>query len=453
MMHHHRFVCATRATRAQDNALFRVALVVFFALVTLVTLPDPAQADELDEIRRLYNAGFEAYDYFEYDTAETNFDQAAEVAKSSGTRDPIVAKVYIAKGILFHARFKDTAPEVARDKTFDEFVAAVSINYSIDLPDDYRSDELEEILKRAREIVPPPQNASSGGGGTVRLSHDTIAVADACQPVTVRANVPAHPEAFRAYLHYRSSDAVTYEASELEPDPADPEVLMADIPIEATTAATIDYYIEVQNRQQAAVASVGSRAQPMTITVIGECVIKAESRPIVQMFVGVGGGVGLASGESERCRSSVNCVGENPDAFQGVQTGLAPAPFHVDGELMFNVVPEVQLGVYFRYQIIEPAMMFGGKVRYFLLNDQTNRFYTGLGLGYGDATYVVNLGPDFNNFSDIVRAKGPMHVGFNLGYMVAFHDYFGLQFDVYAPIHFPEFTFHFDVNAGPYVHF
>ena len=83
-------------------------------------------------------------------------------------------------------------------------------------------------------------------------------------------------------------------------------------------------------------------------------------------------------------------------------------------------------------------------------NDTT---YTGIGIGYGDATLVVNLGPEFGDFKDVVRAKGPAHIGFNVGYAIGFSENFGLIFDVYAPIHFPDFTFHFDVSGGPYVQF
>jgi len=97
--------------------------------------------------------------------------------------------------------------------------------------------------------------------------------------------------------------------------------------------------------------------------------------------------------------------------------------------------------------------MIGAKLRYFILPDEPNRFYTGFGVGWGDAAYVVNLGPEFNNFKDIVRAEGPVHVGFNIGYMLTLHENFGLQFDVYTPIHFPNFTFHFDVNVGPFIQF
>lgn len=447
-----------------SKALLRSAAGLLLLLCLLVPSAVMAQ-DALTEIRQLYTAGLEAYDFFEYDSAEEKFDQAIEVAKSNGIEDPLVAKVYLAKGFLFHARFKDTALAVANDKTFDEFVKAISIDYNVQIPDDYKTDEIEVILKNAREIVPEPKNGGGNNGnggnnntvknGDVRLRHNALAVADACQPIAISASVPAHPDAYRAYLHYRPSDSERFESIELQPNATDPEIFGAEIPIEATTSPTIGYYLEVQNRQQAVVAAVGSRSEPINITVIGSCELPGSKRPIVHIFLSAGTGIGFANGDAERCPTTAACYGEefNPDRFEGVKAGIAPAPFHVNGEVLFNVIKELQIGVYTRYQIIEPALMIGAKLRYFILPDEPNRFYTGFGVGWGDAAYVVNLGPEFNNFKDIVRANGPVHVGFNIGYMLTLHENIGLQIDVYTPIHFPEFTFHFDVNAGPFIQF
>ncbi|OIP31852.1 MAG: hypothetical protein AUK47_21685 [Deltaproteobacteria bacterium CG2_30_63_29] len=449
-----------------SSATTRTAGVLLLLAGLLVPTAAMAQNDTLTEVRLLYTAGLEAYDFFEYDTAEEKFDQAIEVAKAAGIEDPLVAKVYLAKGFLFHARFKDTALAVANDKTFDEFVKAISIDYNVQIPDDYKTDEIEVILKNAREIVPEPKNGGNNNNnnnnnnntvkhGDVRLRHNALAVADACQPIAISASVPADPEAYRAYLHYRPSDSERFESVELQPNPSDPEIFNAEIPIEATTSPTIAYYLEVQNRQQAVVASVGSRSEPINVTVIGTCELPGSKRPIVHVLLSAGTGIGFANGDAERCPTTAACYGESfdPSRFEGVKAGIAPAPFHVNGEVLFNVIKELQIGLYTRYQIIEPALMIGAKLRYFILPDEPNRFYTGFGVGWGDAAYVVNLGPEFNNFKDIVRAEGPVHVGFNIGYMLTLHENFGLQFDVYTPIHFPNFTFHFDVNVGPFIQF
>ena len=426
------------------------------AIMLLSSAPLAAQGDPLIEIRQLYTAGLEAYDFFEYNAAEESFAKAIEIAKANSIKDPVVGKVYLAKGILFHARFKDAAPEVARDKTFDEFVAAVSNDYDIAIPEDYSTPELEEILKEAREIVPKPDgyNNTTLPAGEVSIAHDPVSVADACMPITVRVKIPPHPDAYRAYLNYLPTDAVTYEQVELNPTPQDPEVFAAEIPIEATASTNISYYIEVVNRQNGPVASAGSRTKPNEITIIGECDLEKDV-PLVQINVGAGTGMGFASGDSERCKTTEACYGEgqDPDRFEGVRAGMAPAPFHVLGEVLFNINEDFQVGAYLRAQIIEFGLMFGVKARYFVVNDDFLRFYTGLGAGYGKATYVVDLGPDFNNFRDVVNAEGPAHVGLNLGITMAFTEVFGMFVDVYTPIHFPDFTFHFDASLGPMLQF
>jgi hypothetical protein len=210
------------------------------------------------------------------------------------------------------------------------------------------------------------------------------------------------------------------------------------------------------NRQQNAVASAGSRSKPLSITVIGSCdSLPGSKQPIVQIGVTIGTGIGLASGDSENCKKTPDCFGadNDPSRFEGVRAGLAPLPLHSNLEVNFNVMKDLQLGLFFRGQIIELAWMVGAKLRYMVLSEEPHRFYTGLGVGFGEAAMVVDLGPEFNNFRDIVRAYGPAHVGFSIGYLLSLHDNVGLQFDLYTPIHFPDFTFHFDLSVGPYFQF
>lgn len=461
-----RTVASSLATSLLVLVLGCVATTAAFVCLT----PSTAQAQTaVDQIKTLYREGLEAYDFFEYQQADKKFQEAIDLAKANNVKDPIVARVYLAKGILFHAQFKDTAAQVAYDKTRDEFISAVSFDYDIAIPDDYYTDELQAILEEARSVVKRPDNGGSnnnttttnntGGTGSVTVSHNPVSVADACAPVNISARIPPHPDAFRAYVHYRAPQGVTYSTIELMPDAADPERFTAQLPADAVTGPTLDYYVEVVNRQQAAVATAGSRSQPLTVNVIGECVAPTDNTPLVQIYLGIGTGIGFVDGaESERCKSTPECHGGDPERFSGVGTGGVISPLFLDLEVGFNVIRELQLTPYFRLQLIEfvsddPAFMVGLKARYFILADQPHRFYTGLGIGYGDATYVVDLGPEFNSFRDVVRAKGPVHIGPNIGYAYAFHENVGIAIDAYLPIHFPDFTFHLDLGIGPFVQF
>ena len=415
-----------------------------------------AQAQPLAEIEQLYNEALADYDFFEFDSAEQKLKSAIELAKKQNLRDPLMAKVHVAYGIVFHARFKDAAPAVAEEKTFDEFVAAVTHDYQVEIPADYRTSELNDILKRARDIVPPPMGdgkkpVKAGAPPTIR--HDALPVADACKPVTLRANVPPHSDVFRVYAYYITTQFPTYQQVELSPAPNDPALFIGQIPFAVTVAPTVDYYIEVVDRQQQPVATAGSRSRPYTVTIIGNCDLDDGSFPLVQINLGVGSGLGFASGDSERCKLSADCYGDDPERFGGVRSGLAPAPFHIRADVVFNVIKELQIGAYLRYQIVEPGFMVGAIVRYLLVADEPYRFYTGIGGGYGKATTVVNLGPEFNNFRDIVNLEGPAHIAPNFGFLWSFHDNVGLFVDLMTPIHFPDFTFHFDLSLGPFFQF
>jgi len=245
-------------------------LVLAFAATWLSAPNDAAAQDPIDQIKQLYKDGLSQYDFFEYEKANAKYDEAIEIAKTNDVKDPVVAKVYLAKGILFHAQFKDTAPEVAYDKTRDTFISAVSFDYDIEIPEDYYTEELDEILKDARSVVPPPDGDGQDGGdgdgdggtttsGDVAVQHTDIGVADACTELEVVANVPPHPDVYRVYVHYRDPEGVSWETLELEPGD-DPERFAATLSPKTMVGPKLSYYIEVVNRQRAAVATSPSSA-------------------------------------------------------------------------------------------------------------------------------------------------------------------------------------------------
>jgi len=409
--------------------------------------------DGVGQIRDLYRQGIEQYDFFEYDEAEKLFTQAIELASQKKIIDPIVAKVYVARGILFHTKLKGTAPQVAAQRARDEFTAAVYIDKTVSIDENYRTPELEEILEEVRKTV------GSGGTGTgvkpppgaddIQITHNAVKLVDDGKPLVVKATVQEHPDVFSVRIKYRAGPSAPFSSLDMVPSTATPSVYSATIPPENITAKPFFYYIEVLDRQRNIRATSGTPAKPFQVTIMGNVGGGGGSQasgdmPIMSLFLGAGLGFGFVEGESE------NISGENPN----ISFGAARTSFYVATDAMFYLIDRIQLGIYGRFQTEQnlESFMIGARLRYHILDTGSHRVYTGVAIGGGFVKYLINLGPDFNN-ADEVASRGPVHIAPNVGYMVAFHENVGLQIDVMIPIHFPDFTFHFDVTFGPYVQF
>jgi hypothetical protein len=442
------------------------ALCLWLALLLTCWLsPTTASAqDAKTQIKQLYEQGLEQYDFFEYEAARKLFEQGIEVAKTAKVQDPYVAKLYIAVALLDYAQFKDSAPQVAESKARDGFMVALTIDKTVKIDENYSTPELEGIFVQVQKSI--------GGGGTgpgpgpgpspsaaPTIVHQALTVVNAGDPLSFRANVPNHPDVFRVRVRYRGPTAGDFESLELQPSPQSPDVFVASLPTMGLTYSNLFYYIEVLDRTQTIKASAGTPAAPFKVTILGksdkvEDPVSSKKMPLMTTAIGVGMGVGLASGDSLNCAKTSKCHGGQPERLKGVAPGMARTSSMLTLDGMFFIIPEIELGLYTRIQF-EPeteTFMIGAKLRYFLYQDGDHRVYAGLVAGYGHVRYLVNLGASFNNFTDVVE-KGPVHIGPNFGYMLAFNKNVGMHFDMLIPIHFPDFTFHIDIAVGPYFQF
>lgn len=404
-------------------------------------------------VSELSKEAMQEYDFMEFAAAEEKISQAIAIIEKEGIKEAYTAQVFLAQAIISYGYLKDSAKAIAEEKAFNSFVRAVAINRDVQIPADYRSNELEVILERARNTVGTTSVASIVKEPEV--IHTGISSTQPCKPLTVEAIVPVHPDVYRIKLYYLSDSDKEYRSIDMTPSIQEPSLFSATIPSSETDAKQIKYYIEALNRQNQAVASVASYAEPFITVTVGECEKEdlGYGDPIFQLSAVVGTGFGVVKGMTENCHKDTRCQKNEGPVFQGVGLGVASVPLFVRADLVFNLPKSFQVGAYARIQIIDFAYMFGGLVRYVFLN-QPHRLYLGVLGGWGDATAKINLGPKFQNFTDVYRLKGSGHAGLQFGFMWSFHKNIGFVVDLTALVHFPtKVNFQAEVAIGPFIQF
>lgn len=429
-----------------------------------------AQSSQLSQAVSLSKSAMEDYDFFELESADTKLIQAVQIIENLGVTDPGVANIYVAQGIVSYGRFKDSAPAIADERAFSAFLKALALNPDVMIPKDYRSDEIEAIIERARQTIKSVPSSSPIAMAAVKptVEHTAYSVSDRCRAIDIRAKVPAHPDIYRVYLHYASDNQRGYTSAEMQPS-GSADTLMATIPGLSTQDDSVHYYIEALNRQGEVVAGVASAQVPLTTMMTGECVglsreelAESYGEPVFQLNVLAGTGLGIVKG------SLVNELDGNKPTQ--LNTGVASVPFHLRFGLLFNLPANIQLGVYVRGQLVSivsdknliygkekysnPAVynvLVGATLRYMAVNKQPYRFYVGVEVGWGGASASIFLK---NNKIGLYLFDGPIHIAPEVGFLWSFHKNVGLAVELAVPIYFPNRpTAHFDLSFGPYFQF
>lgn len=458
-----------------------------FSLILLITvlftLPQSSAfaQNSITQAVELTKSALEDYDFVELESADTKITQAVSLIENANINDPGAANIYIAEGIISYGRFKDTSPTVANERAFAAFLKAVLLNPDIVIPDDYKTEDLTKILDNAKQTVAASQKAIASDNGSesdkkdekpqpksVEIQHTTVASGDRCKPIVINAVVPANENATTVRLYYANDTQMAYTNIDMVADPTETDGYTATIPADVVRGEHIKYYIEVRNNLSEIVASNGSFTHPMQSLLMGECQDEEKPKddtygtPIFQLSTLVGTGFGYVKGDTLRCKSSKKCNGSFGERnYAGAESGISTLPFHVRLDAAVNLPANFQMSLYLRIQAVNFAsedtlanILFGISVRYFILHDQPYRLYVGLGIGYGGANATVFLGEKFDNFKDIYKYDGPVHVAPQFGFLWSFAKHVGLAVDLNVPIYFPNRpSFHIDLSVGPFFQF
>lgn len=430
-----------------------------------------AQNSSAQEAFELSKSAMDDYDFFEFESADEKLTQATQIIENLNVKSPNAASVYIAQAVVGYGRFKDSAPQIAHDRAFSAFLKALTIDPNAQIPADYSAPDLDDILQEAKQAIQntPKTNLSVIANIKPVVEHSAVGTSQRCEPISIMANVPAHPDIYRVLLYYAPDDQ-PFASLEMHPDAVSSDAFVGNIPSNATQNTRVRYYINAVDRNGTTVAAVGTPIKPLNTMLSGECAARPAEEvaldygdPIFQWTIKVGTGLAFVEGNTYTQPNG------NSGTYNGVSFGTAIMPVHLRTDFMFNLPQHFQLGIYIRGQLAnivdmksenttdEDAgvwgnLMFGVALRYFILHYQPYRLYVGIEGGYGGANATVNTG--VNDFNAIYLVRGPGHIAPQIGFLWSFHKNVGLALDLTVPIHFPEkVNAHIDFSAGIFCQF
>lgn len=434
-----------------------------------------AQADVISQVKSMAVDAMSDYDFLELDSADEKIMKAVQVIEENGITDSKVASVYIAQGVISYGRFKDSAKAIADDRAFSAFLKALTIDPDVQIPGDYLSAELEEIMERARETIESAPQTSIAAMANVKpsITHTGVATSQRCAPIEIVASVPAHPDVYRVTVYYSPDDVRGYETIEMAPSPDVKDDFIAVISGLTAQGESVRYFIEATNREGEVVAQVADEAHPLTTMLTGECAGFTSEElalkygdPVAQISVMVGTAMGIVGGSGRDGLAYTKPAEQSLPL--NISKGVAPMPLHLRASVVFNLPADFQLGAYLRGQVVnivgssnngdEDAkvvgnIMAGVTLRYLALSRQPYRLYVGLEAGWGGANATVDSGAA-SDFKAIYILKGPFHIAPEIGFLWTFHKNVGIAVEFAVPIHFPDkVSAHFDLSVGPYFQF
>ena len=415
------------------------------------------------------------YDDFELESAEAKIREAVSILEQDRVTDPFVANIYIAQGVITYGRFKDSAPAVAEERAYAAFLKAVSLDNKIEIPNDYRSSELDEILDRARNDLSSGSSSAIvvPGVATVQpiLAHTPIPTSQRCVPITFTTKASDKSSIDFVTLYYQTDQETEFHKIDMSPDFNDPDSYVASIPGYQTRGTQVRYYIEATNQDSGQVGTVGTLYRPYTTILTGECaglssdeLAELYGKPLFQLSVLVGTGVAIAKKDVLMERNPTSHVSS---------MGGAWSPFFIRGSGMFNLPANFQLGFALRGQVVDilvntdrsvdknqggkksnkirGSLMAGLAFRYLAIAEQPYRLYVGFEAGWGGGNAQVK---NDKGKTDIILLDGPWYVAPQIGFLWTFHKNVGLAVELTIPILFPnEPTAVFDLSFGPYFQF
>ncbi len=412
------------------------------------------------------------YDDFELEDAEAKIRSAVQIVETAKITDPSVANIYVAQGVIGYGRLKDSAPAIAEERAYASFIKAVSLKATVEIPNDYRTPELDDILERAKnDLKSGGLPVISAAAAKPAIEHNAIVTGNRCAavPVVVVANNPEDVETMT--LYYQSDSETSYKSVRMDHDPADVKSFKGVVPGAATIGSQIRYYVEASSSSKGIIGSAGTSNRPFTTVLSGDCSGLTDEdletiygTPLFQFNINAGTGFAIA-------RKGMLLERWNFEKVHTVTaTGAAVTPFFIRASAMFNLPYNLQLGVFLRGQFanmidskkdlygiehgaVFPSLMIGAAIRYLALSKQPYRLYVGAEIGWGGANASIKQGSEKTN---LIVIDGVLHVAPQIGFLWTFHKNVGLNVELTVPIHFVNTDFptaHFDLSVGPYFQF
>src|SRR5262245_25511948 len=330
------------------------------ALSALAATPAArAEAEDSAAVAKITTLNKKAVDEYQ----NLNFEEARKLLKnaielcgqSNLDNHPVTARTYIHLGIVTFTGFKQ------KDEAIKYFRKAIEIQADIKLDKILATPEVQEVYDEAVEqhkadsapkTPPPPPKPGEG------IDHEPIAESPQGTAITIKAGVDPGVGAKKVYLSFSADGADDFAEREMKEDPPGSNTYVAEIPASATQGGVVDYFIEALGDGDNPVATKGSQNKTMKIAMLGpngqrlvpalrkgkkpdkKPATPADESPSLFFGLGIGSGVGYASG-----------TGEVHSTHVVSPPGLAMSRLvHFSPEIGYYLSPDFMLSLQLRYQ-------------------------------------------------------------------------------------------------------
>jgi Tfp pilus assembly protein PilF len=460
--------------------------------------PQTAQTDgtaddsaAVDEATKLNTRALEEYDNLSFDVAHATLDEAlALCAKSGLDNHPIKARTYIHMGVVVLA----SGPG-QRDEAIKQFQRALAIQPDIRLTARVASPEVQSAFNeaKARTATPPtPEKteppAVDGTAGTTEaipitpgLSHDAVASAAQNRAIPISVTTDASLAVKKVAVWFRPEGSPTFVAVELRE--YTPGNWSGSIPEDATAGDEVAYFVSAENEDGELVGKQGTARAPLVVKLKSATAARSKKggipepeepereappeEPTWYLGLEVGSGFGSVTGNGD-----INNQDKVSSGFGRSSLG------HALPEIGTFVTPGTILSLQFRWQFVSGATsvrdtsntMCGanhvcdpatGALAAFarmtwLFGEGVFVPYLSAAVGAGQIRHLatfpgaISCGGDPAHpvkCVDTVTA-GPILIGPGVGLLLRATPNFGVILGVNTLVGLPQYTLHFDFNAG-----
>lgn len=379
------------------------------------------------EVQRLLEDARGYYDNLELEEAEDALARGITMAERFQVRSPVVADVYIQRGVLRFVRDRDEGAAQA------DFTQALIIHPQAQLDPMLSTPTLERLFTAARQQAgaqspppaAPPRQAVGGPSIPRDILHTPPAGARGGQPLPLQleAEGALNRTIYQIFVHYRSPTAEGPQRVEMTPD--GPTTFRAQIPARHMAGRQLQYYIVALDRTQQVVAQVGSLNDAFTVPIQGDWLGDVDSMPSGGSLTGGGGGgrsrghhfvtLGLSLGTgagmiSDRAQPVVK-------SEKRISPGFALTPFHVLLEADVWPHERFAIGAFARVQVVEFTHLEGARLKFKAVNTLNHQLILRAGGGFGHVRHLIDLGDD--GFDTTLEGPFLYTLGLSYAYRIA----------------------------------
>ena len=474
-----------------------IRLAVLFTGLALLAVAEPARAQDenpaaVEKITKLNKKAVDEFENLNFDQARKILKDALEACSRNGLDgSQIAARTHVHLGVVLFAGFKQ------KDDALAEFKKALEIAPEIKLDKLLATPEIQEVFDQAVEAKKGETSDKTGGqtapASADAISHEPVTRAAQGKPIPINMTLDSSVKAKKVMLSFSADGSEDFGEREMKE--ASPGNWMAEIPASATEGAKVSYYIEVDGDDDQVVASKGSAASPLLVSLLGPggaALGPGKKKPVAPppkqketegptwyFALGLGSGFGWTTGQGEINKGNAMSPKDPPPGDKVNPGGFAWARLgQIAPEVGYFLSPDLMVSVQLRLQLVTgatpfyavptdtttcgtslicsaPSLAIAGFARahYLFHFDDLHPFVSAMA-GGGTIRHVATFntlprcGSDMHTTCVDTIAAGPIFVGVGGGLFYNLSEAFALTAETNMIVGFTNFTLNFDINVG-----